>query len=100
MTKLRIAAAARDDLRDIRVYSKSVFGAAKAHEYLLGLRTCFTRLRDRPLMGVAEKRLGSSMRSFSYKTHRIYFQSADGEVLIVRILHHARNVPSTMTPDP
>lgn len=100
MTKLRVTAAAWGELRDIRVYSKSVFGAAKARDYLLGLRTCFTRERDRPLMGVAVKRLGSSMRSFSYKTHRIYLQSADGEVLIVRILHHARNVPSTMTPDP
>lgn len=100
MKRLRIAAAARDDLRDIRIYSKSVFGAAIAREYLLGLRACFTWLRDRPMMGIAEKRLGSSIRSFSYKSHRIYFQSADGEVLIVRILHHARNVPSTMTPDP
>jgi toxin ParE1/3/4 len=100
VTKLRITAAAQDDLRDIRIYSKSVFGATIAREYMLGLRACFTRLRDRPMMGIAEKRLGSSMRSFSYKTHRIYFHSADGEVLIVRILHHARNVPSTMTPDP
>ncbi|MFC3308037.1 type II toxin-antitoxin system RelE/ParE family toxin [Blastomonas aquatica] len=37
------------------------------------------------------------MRSFGYKSHRIYFRGADDEVLIVRILHHARDVPSIMT---
>lgn len=100
MTRLRISEAARDDLREIRTFSKSMFGAATAREYLLGLRGCFTRLRNRPMIGVAEKRLGSAMRSFGYKSHRINFQSANGEVLIVRILHHARNVPGTMTPDP
>lgn len=96
VAKLRIAAAAQNDLRNIRIYSKAAFGAAATSQYLIGLRTTFFRLRERPLNGTSEEHLGFAMRSFGYKSHRIYFRSANAEVLIVRILHHARDVPSIM----
>lgn len=97
MVRLRIAAAAQDDLRDIRNYSKAAFGAATTRQYLIGLKGTFSLLRERPLVGTSVEHLGFAMRSFGYKAHRIYFRSADDEVLIVRILHHARDVPSIMT---
>lgn len=97
MARLRIAAAAQDDLRDIRTYSKAAFGAATTRQYLIGLRAAFTRLRERPLIGTAEEHLGFAMRSFGYKSHRIYFRSVNHDVLIVRILHHARDIPTSMT---
>ena len=99
MARLRIAAAAQDDLRDIRIYSKAAFGAATTRQYLIGLRATFGQLREWPLIGTSEEHLGFAMRSFGYKSHRIYFRSADDEVLIVRILHHARDVPTLMTPE-
>ena len=97
VAKLRIAAAAQDDLRDIRDYSKATFGAVTTRQYLIGLRAAFARLREWPQMGIAEHHLGSAMRSIGYKSHRIYFRSAGNEVLIVRILHHARDVPEIVT---
>ena len=97
VARLRIAVAAQNDLRDIRIYSKAAFGAATTRQYLIGLRTTFSRLRARPIIGTSEEHLGFAMRSFGYKSHRIYFRNADDEVLIVRILHHARDVPTSMT---
>jgi toxin ParE1/3/4 len=99
VARLRIAAAAQSDLRDIRIYSKAAFGAATTSQYLIGLRATFTLLRERAIIGTSEEHLGFAMRSFGYKSHRIYFRSADDEVLIVRILHHARDVPTLMTPE-
>lgn len=97
VARLRIAAAAQGDLRDIRIYSKAAFGAATTRQYLIGLRATFTRLRERPLIGSSEEQLGVAIRSFGYKSHRIYSRIMDEEVLIVRILHHARDIPAIMT---
>jgi toxin ParE1/3/4 len=90
--RLRLAASARDDLREIRIYSKSAFGARVAREYLDGLRAIFTFLRERPLIGTAEEDLGALVRGYTYRAHRIYYRADDEEVLIGRIVHHARDI--------
>ena len=96
MTKIRTAPAARSDLRDIRAYSKVAFGASVARAYLEGLITAFDRLATRPLMGVAERDLGEGMRSFAYRSHRIYYRVEGQGLLVVRILHHARDAATVL----
>lgn len=92
MASLRIAQAARGDLRDIRIHGKAAFGAAVARAYLEGLRRVFQLLRERPLAGAAEDDLGAGIRGFTYRSHRVYYRIDAEGVLIVRILHHARDV--------
>jgi toxin ParE1/3/4 len=92
VVRLRIAQAAREDLREIRIYGKSAFGAQVARAYLEGLRAVFSLLRDRPEGGAAESDLGEGMRGFAYRSHRVYYRLDAEGVLIVRILHHARDV--------
>lgn len=92
MAKLRIAEAARDDLRDIRTYSKLAFGSSTAHDYLEGLRQVFALLRSRPAAGIEEADLGKGMRGFPYRAHRVYYRLDEEGILIVRILHHARDL--------
>ncbi|GGB58797.1 hypothetical protein GCM10010833_11980 [Blastomonas aquatica] len=41
VARLRIAAAAQEDLRDIRNYSKAAFGTVTTRQYLIGLRATF-----------------------------------------------------------
>lgn len=94
MIKLRTASAARSDIRDIRAYSKLTFGKRVARDYLDGLIAAFDRLAMRPLIGVAERDLGKDMRSFAYRSHRIFYRVDEDELLIVRILHHARDLPT------
>lgn len=86
-----IAPAARADLRDIRRYSTAAFGQAVTLAYLQGLRTAFLLLQDHPHAGALETDLGTDVRGFSHRSHRIYYREQDGEVTIVRVLHHARN---------
>lgn len=65
-----------------------------AREYLDGLIAAFDRLAIRPLIGVAERDLGKDMRSFPYRSHRIFYRVGENELLVVRILHHARDFPA------
>ncbi|MEG3123804.1 type II toxin-antitoxin system RelE/ParE family toxin [Sphingomonas sp. GB1N7] len=96
MPKAQIGSAARDDLRDIRIYSKAAFGTVAARAYLLGLRGVFTFVGENPSAGVAENDLGNGMRSYGYRSHRVYYRADAAGILIVRILHHARDVPRVM----
>lgn len=99
MTSLRIADAAREDLRDIRAYSKSASGPRIARAYVEGLRERFALLRSRPLIGLDEADLGIGLRSLGYRSHRVYYRVETDTVLIVRILHHARDVPRSLGPE-
>jgi len=92
VARTRISPAARGDLREIRTYSKAAFGAEQTSRYLEGLREVFRLLRERPLAGALDERLGKGVRGFHYRSHRIYYVPTSNEVLIIRILHHARQV--------
>ena len=91
MTRLRLSAAAKDDLRDIRIYSKAVFGLPVAKDYMSGLRRIFGLLRERPMVGASDAELGENMRKFTYRSHRVFYRVEGRDVLIVRILHHAQD---------
>lgn len=72
MTKLRTAQAARDDIRDIRRFSKSTFGVRVARDYLGGLIDVFNLIEANPRIGALDSELGENIRSFGYRSHRIY----------------------------
>lgn len=96
VVRLRIAQAAQQDLREIRIHSKLAFGANVAKEYLVGIRAAFSRLREHPFAGTAEGDLGDGLRGVSYRSHRIYYRvlSGDNELVIVRVLYHSRDAGS------
>lgn len=98
MTKLRTTQAARADIRGIETFSKVAFGARAAREYLAGLKGIFDLLEARPLAGV-EDRVFENLRSFRYRSHRIYYRLEGDILLVVRILHHARDVAGAFEPD-
>ena len=97
VAEARLSPAAREDLRQIRTYSKSAFGTRRALANLEGLRATFERLRAHPLIAVEEGDLGEDIRSIGYRAHRIYYQVMSRDVLVVRGLHNARDVRHAMT---
>lgn len=99
MARVRLTEAARDDLRDIRVYSKAAHGTTATRAYLLGLRATFTMLGDHPLAGAEAVELAAELRSFAYRSHRIYYRPDVQGIVILRILHLARDRQSALDPE-
>jgi toxin ParE1/3/4 len=91
MASLRLSAAARVDLVEIRQYSISEFGPDVADAYLRGFNAAFAALRERPFVGAARPELGEGLRCLTYRRHRLFYRVERDLVLIVRIIHHARN---------
>lgn len=91
MPKLRLSAAARDDLREIRIYSKARFGVPVAREYLTGLSMTMALLGERPLIGANADDLAIGLRGMTYRSHRLFYRVASDRVEVIRILHHARD---------
>jgi toxin ParE1/3/4 len=91
MAELDLSPAARADLVEIRRYSIEQFGAAIADAYFLGFDQAFDVLRRHPLSGSQQLELGKGLRCYTHRKHRIFYIVEAELVLIVRIIHHARN---------
>lgn len=91
MARLRLSAAARRDLADIRRYSVREFGASVADSYFRGFNGAFRLLRERPFAGAVAPDIRPEVRVLSYRRHRIFHRVAAGTVEIGRVLHHAQD---------
>jgi toxin ParE1/3/4 len=96
MTKLRLSAAARTDLQEIREIGVREHGTAAAEAHLRGFRRWFQLLREYPLAGQERAEFERGIRSLSHRPHRILYQVAGDTVLIVRILHSSRDIRSAL----
>ncbi len=92
MAEVSIAPEARADLREFRHHSERAWGRAATEIYAEGFRATFRRVAERPRIGKPEFDLAPEMRSIGYRSHRIYYRPHGEGVVIVRILHHARNI--------
>lgn len=92
MIKVQLSPAARADLVEIRHYSIDQFDAATADAYFLGFDAAFDLLSEHPQEGAATPHYGKAYRCLVHQRHRIFYTVEAGSVLIVRVLHHARDV--------
>ena len=100
MRRLRVAAAAKQDLADIAAYTTEQWGSVQARRYMLNLKSLFQRLLEYPGLGVARHDLGKRLRSIVGGSH-IVFYADDGVVVeVVRVLHHALDVGQTLRREP
>ena len=96
MAKLRLKAAARRDLVEIRIYSREQFGPTVADTYFRGFNQAFARLREFPEIGEAQTGYRQPYRTLLCGKHRLFY-TFDGElVLIARIIHVARNAAALL----
>ena len=93
MTRVFVSANAQDDIRAIRIYSKRIWGVPVAKEYMAGLRRTLGLLRENPFAGAVDEGLTGDIRTFTDRSHRLFYWVVDQQVEIVRILHYARDVP-------
>ena len=91
MIEVHLSPSARADLVDIRYYSMAQFDAKTADAYFLGFDAAFDLLSEHPHTGVATPQYGRPYRCLVHRKHRIFYRVENEKVLIVRILHHARD---------
>lgn len=92
MGDVRFSNAAVQDLRDIETFSVDRFGPAMTADYLAGLREALVRLCDNPAIGGRRDDLLPGTRALRYRSHRIYYGTDQQGVVILRLLHFARQV--------
>lgn len=96
MTSLRLSGKAREALREIRLYSVQHHGRTVADAYLRGFGRCFDLLKRHPRAGAIEPGFAGEIRSFVHRRHLIVYRLQGTEVLVINIVHQARNLPNAL----
>ena len=94
MAEVRFTNAAEADLVDIDEFSAARFGEKAGEAYMKGFERAFGKLSDFPLIGHTLPEVGADIGAMTHKSHRIFYRVRDDAVMVLRILHHARDVPS------
>ena len=88
---VRFREAALADLDRIFEFSFVQFGLDTALAYRAGFDHVLALLERNPAIGPVSDIVGRSVRSFGYKSHRIYYRIEGEDVVVARILHSAQD---------
>jgi toxin ParE1/3/4 len=94
--KFEIKAEAEIDLDEILEFSVRQFGVEVAENYVLGIYDSFDRLLESPRIGAPVEGVEPVFRSIGFRSHRIFYVYENDTVLIVRILHKARDAEAAL----
>jgi toxin ParE1/3/4 len=92
---LLFSAFVRQDLLEITRYIAKE-NPQRAHDFVSALRAQCALLATQPKLGVARPELAQSLRSIPYQRYIIFFSPTASGVLIERVLHGARDLPSLL----
>ncbi len=96
MAKVKLSAAARADLVEIRLYSREQFSADVADAYYTGFDDVFDLLARHSLAGAERSELGRGIRCLTHRKHRVFHSVQGDTVIIIRIIHHARDARTAL----
>ena len=95
---LRFLAEARNDLRDIWLYSADRWGEAQADRYNMGLERSFQTISSMPGIGREHPEFDPPVRILPSAEHLIVYLDLEDEVLVVRVLGARRNWRAVLAP--
>ena len=91
MRRVKVAAAAEEDLKEIWSYIAER-NAEAANGVVREITGKFAILRDHPQMGREQDKLLVNLRSFAVRQYVIFYQPVEDGVEILRILHGSRDI--------
>jgi toxin ParE1/3/4 len=97
VAKIKFSPQAKADLADFDDYSVDQFGRDAADTYARGFNETIDVLRRHPLAGAEKPELGRALRCIVHRKHRIFYTVVGESVLIVRIIHHARDASRALS---
>jgi toxin ParE1/3/4 len=92
VVELRYSIAAQSDLAEIEEYGAANFGNEASEAYSRGLAKAFDMLERYPRSSPERPDYGEGIRCRVYREHLVLHMVDDDDVLIVRVLHHSRDV--------
>ncbi|MGK3114070.1 type II toxin-antitoxin system RelE/ParE family toxin [Candidatus Pantoea formicae] len=82
---------AEQDIEELWIYGYWKFGREAAEHYSHQLYSMFHKLAEHPI-GRKRADLAQALNSFPCGQHIIFYRIAGDELIIVRVLHHSREV--------
>ncbi len=89
---LHLTDAAETDLAEIWGYIATEAGETTATRYLDQLTKAIEVVRHSPLIGTTRDQLGTGMRVTVHHPYAIYYQVTKRTLIVVRVLHGARDI--------
>ena len=86
-------AQAEQDLEEIGDYI-AADNPSRAVTFIREIRDHCDKIAKSPLSYIARPELGDGIRTCAHGRYLIVFQPSDQDVLIIRVLHGARDIPS------
>ena len=94
--RLRYAPAALADISEIHAHLRAETSLAVANRVVSGIRDDIRRRREMPLLGAPRSEFGDGCRMLISGSYVAYYSIADGEMIVLRILHQARDRDAIM----
>ncbi|MGB7180590.1 MAG: type II toxin-antitoxin system RelE/ParE family toxin [Burkholderiaceae bacterium] len=89
---MRLTETAENDLAQIWVYIATEASENTATQFLARIERTISRLRQTPMIGASREMLGPQLRVVFHPPYAIYYVPDQTEVVIVRVLHGARDL--------
>ena len=99
MADLKLSREARADLEAVRQVGIRDHGPIAAEAHLRGFERLFQLLREQPYAGQERPEFDRDICSLAHRPHRILYTVRADRVLIVRVIHHARDVRAVLGTD-
>jgi len=91
MFKIHIQALAKQDLKNIWLYSFNNWGEVQADRYFDELNAAFVLIAENPELGFACDYIRAGYRQFHINRHLIFYRATATKIHIVRVLHDSMN---------
>jgi toxin ParE1/3/4 len=92
--KVVVTADARVDIREIRRYTKNVWGKEQSDAYEQRLVAQMHKLGVYPLLGEEVHEAPGNVRRLVAEQHAIFYEIDNGRINVLRILHVKMDLPS------
>ena len=96
--KVRLTAAARADVRDIRRFTARQWGIRQRDVYSAQLYAGLERLVQFPELGQERNDLSAGCRAVRVGQHIVYYRVTEAEIVISRVLHMNQDATTTVIP--
>lgn len=95
---IRYAEEARQDIRDILVFTEKRWGRQQRSAYRAALDRAFVTIRDNPYIGKSRDDLVNGARVFVVREHLVIYTVEEAAIVVLRVVHGRLDISSRLIP--